>query len=193
MCVRNMRTTYSHVSSSNYGIRYSSMEGSDSNELYSPEKGNTSELTRSIISATHPANEPSKFCTTRNTKNPVEIGGFGNRQTMTAPSRANPRRGQNAHNHGRSGRLPRDQRAAKYPPRIWNGKSMSTTTARSSLPRPFSTTLRLVAASCAAQPILANRCIKRIDWTSTTSQKRVGLKVREESLRLSFKMLQMVL
>lgn len=86
--------------------------------------------------------------------------------------RANPRRGQNAHIQGRSGRSPRDQRAAKYPPIIWNGKSMRTATARSSLPRPFSTILRLVAASCAAHPILANRCITRAHWTSRKGQKQ---------------------
>ena len=93
---------------------------------------------------------------------------------MMAPTRANPRRGQNAHIQGCNGRSPRDQRAAKYPPKIWKGKSMRTATARSSLPRPFSTTLRLVAASCAAHPILATRCTRRVYWISSRKRSDAG-------------------
>lgn len=187
-----MRTTYCHISSSNYRIRYSSVEGRHSNELYCAKQESISPPMTDIIYATYPENDPRTVCSTRNTKNPVEIGGLGNRQTIMAPTSTNPRRGQNAHIQGRNGLWPRDQRAAKYPPRIWNGKSTSTATARSSLPRPFSTILRLVAASCAAQPILANRCIKREDWTSRIGQESGGWGL-PESLRSSFTMLQIVL
>ena len=149
------------------------MEGRHSNELYCANQKSILAPMTNTFYATYPENDPRTVCSTRNTKNPVEIGGFGNRQTMMAPTSTNPRRGQNAHIQGRNGRLPRDQRAAKYPPRIWNGKSMNTAIARSSLPKPFSTNLRLVAASCAAQPILAIRCTNREDWTSEIGQIRI--------------------
>ena len=51
---------------------------------------------------------------------------------------------------------------------------MSTATARSSLPRPFSIILREVAASCVAQPILATKYIQRADWTSACGQEWGG-------------------
>ena len=156
------------------------MEGRHSNKLYCAKPQFKSAPMTDMFYITYPENDPRTVCITSNTKNPDEIGGLGNPQTTRAPISTNPRRGQNAHIQGSNGRSPRDQRAAKYPPRIWNGKSMSTATARSSLPRPFSTILRLVAASCAAQPTLANRCIKREDWTSRAGQKAMELTVTKE-------------
>lgn len=47
--------------------------------------------------------------------------------------------------------------AAKYPNKIWNGKSIKTASARSSFLSPFSNSLSEVAASFAAVPSLVTR------------------------------------
>jgi len=95
------------------------------------------------------AKEEMTVCKMRNAKNPEEIGGLGKYNTMSVATRARMRRGKNAYIHGLRGLSPLDHFAANHPPRIWKGKSISTTSARSSRLKPFSTNFNDVAASFA--------------------------------------------
>lgn len=147
------------------------------------ERTNTHELDRSIkciISTTvqlsgsngkrsmntYTENPCNTVVTTKNTKYILLMGGVGKCITIPIHTAAKPRRIQNAYNHGRSGLSPILHFAANHPPIIWHGKSIRTASARSSRPSPFSTSLRLVTASFAWNPILQTRCTRSSDWMS---------------------------
>lgn len=140
------------------------MKRGDSNKLNGAEKAIGCCKNRSRH--TYDAKDETTVWTIKNKKNPVEIGGVGNQRTVNVAIRAKRRRGINATSHGRSGLSPLDHFAASQPPMIWNGKSMRTTSARSSRLNPFSTSFNEVTASLTAKPIFATRCIPTRTCTS---------------------------
>ena len=100
------------------------------------------------------------------TKKLIGIGGDGNIAIMIMAMTANPRRAQKAQIQGSRGLSPRAHFPARYPANNWNGKSMSTASAMSSIFRPFSTILSEVTASFAWNPILETKWSRQSDWTS---------------------------
>lgn len=111
-------------------------------------------------------NDDSTVWTTIHTKNPKEYGVVGNQYTINVATNPRPNRGQKAQIHGLSGLSPVDQLAVNQPPRIWNGKSMRTAAARSSLLNPFSIIFNEVTASLAAKPTFAKKCMTISSCTS---------------------------
>lgn len=92
----------------------------------------------------------------------------GNASTIGNHRRAKQSRTQAAYIQGRRGLSPTLHFAVSHPPKIWHGKSIKTAKAKSSLPSPFSTSLRVVTASFAWKPTLQKKWTMMSDRTSAS-------------------------
>jgi hypothetical protein len=103
-----------HHPSRKYGTPRYPRTGASYKAQTSSHQSTSSSVDRTEV--TYEANDCIVVCPTKNPKNPLPIGGGGNREPIAALNAAKPRRDQYAHNHGRNAFLGVLHLAAMYPP-----------------------------------------------------------------------------